>query len=73
MSPGQQIALRAGRYREEVNLHGIHGTVSEPIIISAYNGEKVIIDGTDAITDWQQANNGVWQTTTQKPCMAIVC
>ncbi|MGB2265157.1 MAG: DUF1565 domain-containing protein, partial [Glaciecola sp.] len=28
VSAGSQIALRAGRYQEEVNLDGIHGTAS---------------------------------------------
>ena len=43
--PGDQIKLRGGTYRERVHIDNIHGTEEEPITISNYNDEKVVIEG----------------------------
>jgi parallel beta-helix repeat protein len=46
ISGGDTIYIRNGTYNETVAVYGIsEGTESDPTVLSAYNGERVIIDG----------------------------
>tara|TARA_R110000744_G_scaffold190315_1_gene309435 strand:- start:7029 stop:9293 length:2265 start_codon:yes stop_codon:yes gene_type:complete len=57
---GSNIWLRAGRYQEEVKLNNIKGSPDKPIVISAYQNEKVLIDGTnDLQLNWKSHKNGI--------------
>jgi hypothetical protein len=44
--PGDVIVVRAGNYKEEVGWSAVKGTASRPIVMQAYPGEKVYLDGT---------------------------
>lgn len=62
---GGTIYLRAGRYYENLNKKQLkHST---PILIKAYQGEKVIFDGTTTISsNWSLWKNGIYKTTPDK-------
>ena len=62
--PGDQIKLRGGIYKERVHIDNIHGTEEEPIIISNYNDEKVVIEGAkDIANEWIPYEGNIWKTT----------
>ena len=51
--PGDQIKLRGGTYKERVYINDLHGTEDEPITISNYDDEKVVIEGAKGIeSEW---------------------
>lgn len=59
---GSQILLRSGRYQEEITTSNIKGSKEQPIVISAYQNEKVIFDGTDDLAlQWQPFKDGIYQ------------
>ena len=43
--PGDQCLVRAGRYHEVVEVQGIRGTASNPIVIKGYEDEWPVWDG----------------------------
>ena len=45
LEPGDECRIRAGRYHENVSIHGKYGSDDKPIIIGGYNNEQPIIDG----------------------------
>lgn len=54
-SGGGVIALRGGTYREAVGITPAHLPAlkdGDPLLITAVPGEKVIFDGSAAITEW---------------------
>ena len=55
---GDTITVGAGIYREWVN-PAHPGTALQPIVYEAEPGEKVVITGSEAISDWTQVN-GLW-------------
>jgi autotransporter-associated beta strand protein len=60
MVAGDTCFIRGGIYRETVTVPN-SGTASSPITFAAYNNEKVIISGTDPITDtWAEESENVW-------------
>jgi hypothetical protein len=48
---GDTCQIRAGTYRETANVAN-SGTAGAPITFMPYNNEKVIVSGTDVITNW---------------------
>lgn len=63
MQPGDTTQVRAGRYRETVNV-STSGLANRPIRFEAFNGEKVILDGTDLVSgDWQAVGDNIYKTT----------
>jgi parallel beta-helix repeat protein len=55
LQPGDTLYIKAGTYREAVNLL-TSGTQSHPIRIQAYPGDEgnVIINAAEPVTDWQK-------------------
>jgi gliding motility-associated-like protein len=53
INPGDKIYIRRGTYHEEIIIDNIDSTSGNETLISNYNNEQVIIDGTIAI-------NGSW-------------
>ena len=49
MNRGDTCFIRGGSYRESVNLAGKAGVQTQPITLTRYRNEKVILDGTDKI------------------------
>jgi uncharacterized protein YjdB len=45
MDPGDICYIRGGAYHEEVDLSGVAGSEGQPITLTNYEGEKVILDG----------------------------
>jgi hypothetical protein len=64
---GSHILVRAGRYQEEISLDKIQGSKEQPIVISAYQDEKVLFDGTDDLTlNWQPYKDGIIKAKVSK-------
>src|SRR6202012_1580100 len=63
LQPGDQVQIKAGTYRESTNFKA-SGTAEQPIAIAAFPGDegKVIITGSDLITDWKRTTEVVWTT-----------
>lgn len=61
--PGDKIIVHEGEYREWVDpkCGGINDDLR--IVYEAAEGEKVIIKGSEIITDWQQVEGTVWKKT----------
>ena len=53
INPGDKIYIRRGTYHEEIIIDNIDSTNGNETLISNYNSEQVIIDGTIAV-------NGSW-------------
>ena len=55
LQPGDTLLIKAGTYREAVNLHR-SGTQAQPIRIQAYPGDegKVIINAAEPLTHWEK-------------------
>ncbi len=58
---GDQVIVRQGEYREWVKPQ--YGGVSdaERIVYTAAKGEKVVIKGSEQVTDWQNVEGTVWK------------
>ena len=57
LQPGDTVFIREGTYREVVNPI-TSGTEAEPIVYSAFPNERVIINGTRVVTDWERDGDG---------------
>ena len=65
--PGDTCTVRAGIYREAVTLRN-SGTPEKPIRFVAAKGEKVILDGSDPVSDeWTQYRDGIFRTEVEGP------
>ena len=54
---GDIVLIKAGNYFEHVQFSGV-ATSEQPIIVEAYPGERVVINGTiPIIQDWESYNN----------------
>ena len=64
MSAGDICYIRQGRYREAISISNLSGSNGSPIVFTNYNSERVIIDGTTAITTaWTQVgSSSIWST-----------
>ena len=54
--PGDRCAVRAGTYRETV-------TPNSGITIASYNGESVVVDGSDPINGWTLDQGSIYKTS----------
>lgn len=61
--PGDTIIVHEGEYREWVD--PIHGGLDENtrITYTAAEGERVIIKGSEIVTDWEKVEGSVWKKT----------
>ncbi len=58
---GDHIIVREGVYRECVVPQNGARTEYGRIVYEAYEGEKVIIKGSEQITEWQKTEEGLWK------------
>lgn len=54
---GGTVVLRGGTYRQ------VAGSVTKPLTIQPYPGERPVLSGADVVTAWT-AQDGAWRTTT---------
>lgn len=59
---GDRVIVREGEYREWVKPQRGGGSHLERIIYEAASGEKVVIKGSERITDWVNVEGTVWKT-----------
>ena len=57
---GDVVTIRAGIYREWVKPANA-GRADAPIVYRAEPGEKVVITGSDPITEWSRRSDGLWE------------
>ncbi|TLX74356.1 DUF1565 domain-containing protein [Labilibacter sediminis] len=68
LKAGDTCFLREGTYNEEVDISNLRGSKNNPIIISAYNNEKVIFDGSDPITGkWEKHSENIYKLKIKEP------
>lgn len=64
MVPGDTCYLRGGTYREKVDLSGVAGARGNPITLTRYQDEEVILSGTVPITsNWTKHSGAIYKTT----------
>lgn len=63
--PGDTCLLHGGTYREQVNPPS--GTKDAPITIAAYGDGPVTVDGTERVTGWKDAGDGLVAADTDLP------
>ena len=61
--PGDVVTVRAGIYRESVDPPRGGLSDSQRIIYRAAPGEKVVITGSEVVTNWTRVGGYVWKTT----------
>jgi alpha-N-arabinofuranosidase len=61
--PGDVISVRAGVYHECVNPPRGGLSETQRIVYEAAPGEKVVITGSEVVTNWTRAGAHVWKTT----------
>lgn len=60
---GDSVQVRAGTYRESIDVSGTGGTAANPIRVSGYNGEVPTVKGSEVVTGWTQHSGGIWKKT----------
>ena len=68
MAPGDTCYIRGGSYHEAVVITALTGTAAKPVTFVNYNGEQVVLDGTQPITGlgstgWTQHSGSIYRTT----------
>ena len=63
---GDVCQLRQGTYREVAEFK-TSGSASQPVRLTAFSGEAVILDGTDAVhAKWEKHQGSIYQTVAPK-------
>ncbi|MFI1732185.1 discoidin domain-containing protein [Streptomyces acidicola] len=63
--PGDSCLIHRGTYREQVNPPS--GTKDAPITVAAYGDGPVTVDGTEPVTGWKDAGDGLVAADTDLP------
>ena len=61
LEAGNTCVVHAGVYRECFRPKN-SGTTGKPIVLIAAEGEKVVLSGMEAMSDWQQSGDGIYKT-----------
>lgn len=61
MQAGDVCYVMEGVYREAVTFHQ-SGKSEQPLLITNYQGQKVVVSGLDLVTGWKKNEDGAWQT-----------
>jgi Carbohydrate binding module (family 6) len=61
MQAGDVCYVMEGIYRETVTFHQ-SGKPEQPLLITNYQGQKVVVSGLDLVTGWKKNDDGTWQT-----------
>jgi len=68
MSAGDICYIRQGNYHEAVSMNNNDGSESAPLIFSAYENERVLLDGTVLLeSSWEIYSGDIWKTTLDFP------
>ena len=68
MSAGDICYIRQGNYHEVVSMNNNDGSESAPLIFSAYENERVLLDGTVLLeSSWEVYSGNIWKTTLDFP------
>lgn len=60
--PGDTVVVHEGEYREWVKPRNAGLSATRRITYEAAEGERVVIKGSEQVTDWTQESGGVWKT-----------
>ena len=60
--PGDECQVRSGLYQEDIVVSGVRGEEGNPAVITGYQDERPVIDGTVEITP----KSGEWETSGDK-------
>jgi hypothetical protein len=64
VTPGDTILVRAGLYRERLDLTAApSGTRAAPVTLAAFGDGEVIIDASTAVRGWTRVAGNVWKVT----------
>jgi hypothetical protein len=62
LKPGDTMWIRGGTYLEPLRIDGLQGTAELPIVVRAYPGETVVLDGTQQIqAEWTAWQHGIFK------------
>ena len=68
MIAGDICYIRQGSYHETIIMEDNDGSDGSPIIFSAYDGERVVLDGTMLLdVVWEVYSGSIWKTTLDFP------
>ncbi|MDG2265778.1 MAG: hypothetical protein P8L91_02225, partial [Candidatus Marinimicrobia bacterium] len=68
MSAGDICYIRQGNYHEVISMNNNDGSESAPLIFSAYENERVLLDGTVLLgPSWEIYSGNIWKTTLDFP------
>ena len=73
VAAGDTVLIRAGLYREGINLgNAPSGTAAKPITFGSYGNGEVILDGSTKVSVWTQVSGTVWQAPVTFTPIAVV-
>jgi hypothetical protein len=62
VAAGDTVLIRAGLYREGIDLNGVpSGTAAKPITFGSYGDGEVILDGSTKVSGWTQVSGSIWR------------
>ena len=62
VAAGDTVLIRAGLYREGIDLNGVpSGTAAKPITFGSYGDGEVILDGSAKVSGWTQVSGSIWR------------
>ena len=72
MMSGDICYIRQGNYHEVVSINNNDGLESAPLIFSAYENERVLLDGTVLLeSSWEVYSGNIWKTTLDFPAIVV--
>jgi hypothetical protein len=74
IAPGDTVLIRAGLYREGIDLSNApSGTAAKPITFGSYGDGEVIVDGSAKVSGWSRVSGSVWKAPVAfTPIAAVV-
>ena len=71
IGPGATVRIKAGLYRERLNITK-SGTASQRIVVGAFGNGPVVLDGSTAVTGWTQVSGQIYKATPGFAVTAVV-
>jgi hypothetical protein len=81
LKPGDSCFIREGRYLEKINFQKLNGLKNKKILITSYQNEKVVLDGTELVKGkWEkykdqiykiQLDKDIWQVFINEQSMTL--
>ena len=60
---GDMVFIRGGVYREQVDVTRGGGSSGSPVRVQNYNGEPVVLKGSEVVTGWMLHSGAIWKKT----------